>query len=113
MQDQPHTESAQGMAGGHEAHEQQLAAALRDLLQQVDVADYRDGQGRAVHDSPAFQKAQALVDRFGVTHQRLCETLDTCDLSGDLGDAARQLAPLPTAEPGATPPEYDTWHTGP
>ena len=118
MENQPHTQGSGGkgsgrMAGGHEAHEQQLAAALRDLIRQADLSDYRDSQGRAMRDSSAFQKAQALVDRFGVTHEQLCQTLEGCDLSGDLGEAARQLSAVQTADPSSTPPEYDTWHTGP
>src|SRR5687767_6917322 len=39
----------------HQGHEQQLAAALRDLIRQVDLADYKDGQGRAARDSAAFR----------------------------------------------------------
>ncbi|CAN7623107.1 hypothetical protein LJR225_004770 [Phenylobacterium sp. LjRoot225] len=111
-QQQPTQESG-GMAGGHAAHEQQLAAALRDLIDQADLGDYRDGQGGAMRDSPAFQKAQALVDRFGVTHEQLCLTLAECELSGDLDAAARRLSESRTAQPGDTPPEYQTWHTGP
>ena len=111
METQPNTPSAGG--SDHQAHEQQLAAALRDLLKQVDVADYRDRQGRTMRESPAFQKAQALVEHFGLTHQQLCATLDECDLSGDLTDAARKLRDLRTAKPTDVPPEYNTWHTGP
>jgi hypothetical protein len=112
--EQPLQAQGSGAAvGGHEAHEQKLAAALRDLIRQVDLADYRDRQGGAMRDSPAFEKAKALVDEFGVTHEQLCLTLEDCEQSGDLGEAARRLARSQTADPGDIPPEYNTWHTGP
>lgn len=97
----------------HQLHEQQLAAALRDLLQQIDIADYRDRQGRPARQSPAYRAAQALVERFGLTHDQLVATLNQADLSGDLTDAARRLRELRTASPNDVPPEYNTWHTGP
>lgn len=79
--------------GGHEALEQKLVAALRDLVREVELADYRDAGGRALRDSRAFQKAKALADGR---------------------EGARQLSEEePTAEPDWTPPEYSTWHTGP
>lgn len=102
----------QTATGDHQAHEQQLAAALRELLQQIDVADYRDSQGRALHDRSAFRQAQEIVDRFGLTHEQLCRTLDDCEAT-DPAEAAHRLVALRTASPADTPPEYDTWHTGP
>jgi hypothetical protein len=96
----------------HRAHEQQLAAALRDLIRQVDMSDYRDRNGRPIRDSEAFREAQLLVDSFGVTHEQLCLTLDDCDLFGDLSDAARNLIEMGKADPSSTPAEYRTWTKG-
>jgi hypothetical protein len=87
MQTEPNPAAA--MDRDHLIHEQQLAAVLRELLQQIDIGDYRDPQGRAACESPAYRDAEALVERFGLTHEQL------------------------TANPNDTPPEYDTWHTGP
>jgi len=109
-QQNPQTE---GKGTDHAAHEQRLAAALRDLVRQVDIGDYRDSKGHALQNNLAFLKAQALVDAFGVTHEQLCQTLDDCDLSGDLADAARRIFALRQASPEDTPPEYRTWRTGP
>lgn len=111
MQTEPNTSAAGGR--DHLAHEQQLAAALRELLQQIDFADYRDRQGRPARESPAYRAAQALVEHFGLTHEQLVATLGEADLSGDLTDAARRLHELRTASPRDVPPEYNTWHTGP
>jgi hypothetical protein len=116
-QSNPTTGSAPGgeaAAGGdHQAHEQRLAAALRDLVHQVDIGDYRDSLGHDLHNNIAFLKAQAVVDEFCISHEQLCRTLDDCDLSGDLADAARRIFALRQAKPGDTPPEYRTWQTGP
>jgi hypothetical protein len=67
----------------HQQHEQRLAAALRDLVHQVDISDYRDSKGHPARNNLAFLKAQAVVDEFGLTHEQLCATLDDCgeDLS--------------------------------
>jgi hypothetical protein len=110
MDPQPHT-----LTGGadHRDHEQQLAAALRDLIRQVDMSDYRDRDGRPVRGSQAFRQAQFLVDSFGLTHEQLCNTLDDCNLFGDLTDAARNLIEMGKADPSSTPSEYRTWTTGP
>lgn len=100
----------------HQAHEQRLAAALRDLLQQGDVGDYRDHHGHPAANNVAFLKAQALVDEFGLTHEEICRTLDGCDPEGDLEAAAVKLFAqrgTGVAKPTDMPPEYDTWHTGP
>lgn len=104
---EPRTE-ASPLATDHEAHEQQLAAALRDLVQQVDISDYRDSKGHPLHNNIAFLKAQAVVDEFGLTHEQLCATLDDCDLSGDLAAAARKIFELRQAKATDTPPEYRT-----
>ena len=97
----------------HQRHEQQLAAALKDLLRQADIGHYRDRQGQELADSPAFQKAQVLVEQFGITHELLCRSLDECAAEGDLGAAARRILEERLARPTDTPPEYDTWHSGP
>ena len=54
-----------------------------------------------------------MVDEFGISHAQLCKTLDDCDLSGDLADAARKIFALRQAKASDTPPEYRTWQTGP
>jgi hypothetical protein len=97
----------------HIAHEQRLAAALRDLVRQVDIGEYRDRLGHDLSNNVAFLKAQAIVDEFGLTHEQLCSTLDDCDLQGDLADAARKIFELRRAKPSDKPPEYRTWTTGP
>src|SRR4051794_9141204 len=79
-----------GGSTDHQAHEQQLAAALRELLQEVDIGDYRDRQGQALGDTGAFRRARALVDELQIAHE------------------ARS-----PASPSDTPPDYNTWHTGP
>jgi hypothetical protein len=38
----------------HQAHEQRLAAALRDLVQQVDIGEYRDRLGHDLRNNLAF-----------------------------------------------------------
>lgn len=73
----------------HEMHEQKLAAALRDLVQQIDINDYRDSKGHVARNNLAFLKAQAIADDFGLTHERLCATLDDC--GEDLEEAARRI----------------------
>ena len=112
MQDEGGSRDPAG-AAGHEAHEQQLAAALRDLLHEADVGAYRDSRGQPLSENRAFQRAQAVVEAFGLTHETLCRTLDECAVGTDLVAAARRLAAERQARPGDTPPEYDTWHTGP
>jgi hypothetical protein len=75
----------------HEGHEQRLAAALRELIAQADIGEYRDAEGHLLTHNTAFLKAQAVVEEFGLTHEQLCESLDDCDPTGDLTDAARRL----------------------
>jgi hypothetical protein len=99
----------------HQQHEQRLAAALRDLVHQIDISDYRDSKGHPARNNLAFLKAQAVVDEFGLTHEQLCATLDDC--GEDLALAASRILALRSqggpATPGATPVEYETWRTGP
>jgi hypothetical protein len=97
----------------HLAHEQRLAAALRDLVRQIDLGDYRDSLDHKLRNNFAYLQAQVVVDRFGLTHEVLCETLEDCDLSGDLADAAERLFKAREAKPTDTPPEYQTWISGP
>ena len=52
-----------------------LATALADLVRQVDLAEYRDGMGHDMKQNLAYQKAQAMVERYGLTHDRLCWAL--------------------------------------
>ena len=52
-----------------------LATALADLVKQVDLADYRDSLGHPMTNNLAYQKAQAMVERYGLTHDRLCWAL--------------------------------------
>ena len=84
----------------HEQHEQRLAAALRDLVHQIDINDYRDGRGHVARNNLAFLKAQAVVDEFGLTHAKLCSTLDDC--GEDLEEAARRILALRRDDPGAS-----------
>jgi hypothetical protein len=83
---------ASQMAGGHQAHEQQLAAALRDLIRMIDRSDYRDSQGLAMRDSSTFRGARTLVDQFDVTHQQPGVTRQALEDSSS---------------------EESIWHTGP
>lgn len=69
--------------------ERRVAASLAALIQQIDINDYRDGRGHDLKMNIAFQKAQALVDEFGFTHQDICTALDTC--GDDMAVAAGQL----------------------
>lgn len=103
----------QSPASDHPAHEQRLAAALRDLVRQIEIGDYRDSLDHKLRNNFAYLQAQAVVDRFGLTHEVLCETLEDCDLAGDLADAAHVLFQSREARPDDVPPEYDTWTTGP
>lgn len=84
----------------HALHEQTLAAARHELAQQIDINDYRDSHGHPARHNLAFLKAQAVVDKFGLTHEQLCKTLDDCE--DNLGEAAsrswrfrRMLAAVP------------------
>jgi hypothetical protein len=97
----------------HQAHKQRLAAALRDLVHQLDIGEYRDARGHDLKNNLAFLKAQAIVDEFGVSHETLCRTLDDCDVGGDLLDAARRIFEVRRAKPGGTPAEHRVWQTGP
>jgi len=113
METQPQSQRPQRAGADHHGHEQQLAAALRDLIREVDMSDYRDRDGHPIRGSEAYLKAEALLASYGLTHEQLCLTLDDCDLFGDLSDAARDLIRMGKADAASTPPEYDTWHTGP
>ena len=70
--------------------QQALEAALANLVHQADVGDYRDAKGHDLHNNLAFLQAQALVDRYGLTHEKICWALDECD--GDPLRAAEKLA---------------------
>jgi len=72
------------------AHER-LAAALCDLVRQADIADYRDSLGHPAPGNLAYAKAQDVVDTFGLSHARLCATLDHFDWQGDMTEAAKSL----------------------
>lgn len=100
-------------ASRHLPHEQRLAAALRDLVRQIKIGEYRDSLDHKLHNNFAYLQAQAVVDHFGLTHEVLCETLEDCDLAGDLADAAHRLFQAREAKPDDMPPEYRTWTTGP
>jgi hypothetical protein len=105
--------ASEASASNHLIHEQKLAAALRDLIRQIDLGDYRDSLDHKLRNNLAYLQAQAVVDRFGLTHELLCETLEDCDLSGDMLDAAQRLFEAREAKPSDTPPEYQTWTSGP
>src|ERR1700751_2017843 len=111
MENQPAGPASQ--TSPHLAHEQRLAAALRDLVKQIDLGDYRDSLDHNLHRNVAYLQAQAVVDQFDVTHEVLCQTLEDCDLSGDLAEAANRLFKSREAKPEDTPVEYQTWISGP
>lgn len=73
----------------HQLNEQRLAAALREIVQQIDINDYRDSRGHVARNNLAFLKAQAVVDEFGLTHEQLCATLEEC--GEDPEDAASRI----------------------
>lgn len=85
----------------HALHEQTLAAALRELVQQIDINDYRDSHGHPARHNLAFLKAQAVVDKFGLTHEQLCKTLDDCE--DNLGEAASRILALQEDAGGRSP----------
>ena len=60
----------------HQEHEQKLAAALRHLVQQIDINDYKDSLGHPAKNNLAFVRAQAIADEFCITHQDLCAAMD-------------------------------------
>ncbi|WP_374468389.1 hypothetical protein [Phenylobacterium sp.] len=91
--------------------ERRLAAALADLVRQIDVDDYRDGLGHPLRNNLAFLRAQAICDDYGVGHDDIRRALGACE--GDMARAARDLAACGPAQPGEAPPEYRTWTTGP
>ncbi|MFL5294967.1 MAG: hypothetical protein ACJ798_01165 [Phenylobacterium sp.] len=102
----------------HQTHEQKLAAALRELTDAGDFDDYRDALGHELTHNMAFLRAQAIVEQFDTTHERLCRTLADCD--NDVDEAARRLfaehlaaAHPQTAKPSDKPVDYQTWRTGP
>jgi hypothetical protein len=57
-----------------------LETALANLVHQVDLGDYRDKLGHGLQNNLAFIQAQALVDRYGLTHEKLCWAMDECGL---------------------------------
>ena len=60
----------------HQDHEARLAKALKDLVHQLDISDYRDSKGHPARNNLAFLHAQAIADEFCVTHQDICAALD-------------------------------------
>jgi len=88
-----------------------LADALADLVQQIDINDYRDGLGHPLHNNQAYLRAQAIADDYGLDHEGIRDALAACD--GDLARAARDLTARRRARPSDAPPEYRTWTTGP
>lgn len=72
--------------------ERQLAEALAALVQQIDLADYRDAVGHPLSANLAYIHAQSIVDGYGVSHADICRALDRW--SDDLGSAARSLRNL-------------------
>lgn len=89
----------------HQLNEQRLAAALREIVQQIDINDYRDSHGHVARNNLAFLKAQAVADEFGLTHAKLCATLDDC--GEDLEEAASRilrLRPEAAGMSGESPP---------
>jgi DNA-binding GntR family transcriptional regulator len=100
-------------ATDHAAHERRLAEALRDLVRQIDLADYRDSLGHPAKSNLAVIKAQALCDEFCVSHEDICAALDRRD-GDDLAAAARWLqGRAQQASPPDQPPEYQVWRSGP
>jgi hypothetical protein len=67
-----------------------LETALANLVHQVDIGVYRDAKGHDLHNNLAFLQAQELVDRYGLTHEKICWALDACE--GDPRRAAQTLA---------------------
>jgi hypothetical protein len=59
----------------HREHEQKLAAALRNLVEQIDINDYRDSMGHDAKKNRAFRQAQAIVEEFCLTHEDLCAAM--------------------------------------
>ena len=102
-----------GGTDDHQAHEQRLAAALRDLLREADLGAYRDSGGQPLSSNRAFQRAQAVVEEFGLTHEQVCGALSECGSDEALAAAARKLVESRQASPDDVPIEYQTWHTGP
>ncbi len=70
--------------------ESELAEALAVLVQQIDISDYRDSHGHPAKNNMAFVHAQQLVDRYGCTHEQICQALE--HYGNDMAGAARQLA---------------------
>ncbi|HEY8614986.1 hypothetical protein [Phenylobacterium sp.] len=77
------------MTAPHRTSEDRLAAALADLVHQIELSDYRDEHGHALRMNVAYREAQRLVEEFGVSHERLCEALDTC--GGDVAALVRHV----------------------
>jgi hypothetical protein len=73
-----------------QTNESELAEALAALVQQIDISDYRDKRGNAASNNVAFIHAQQLVDRYGCTHDQICDALER--YGDDMAGAARQLA---------------------
>ena len=73
-----------------QAHQDtRLAEALAALVRQIETGDGRDPQGRELKAEAAFQRARALAEAP----------------AAEDADAK--------ASPQSTPPEYQTWRTGP
>jgi hypothetical protein len=64
-----------------------FAQALTDLVRLIERGGYRAADGAPLADSPAFQTVRAKL--------------------------AESDAPNAEADPADSPPEYDTWRTGP
>lgn len=102
----------------HQEHERRLAAALRELVHQIDINDYRDSKGHTAKTNLAFIKAQAVSDEFCVSHDDICQALDKCD-GDDLSEAMRWLSARSRGAAGALaekqPPsgQYQPWTAGP
>ena len=73
-----------------DTRQSELETALANLVNQVDIADYRDSKGHGLKNNLSFIQAQALVDAYGLTHERICWALEAC--GGDAKAAARKLA---------------------
>lgn len=52
-----------------------LAAALADLVHQINISDFRDGKGHDARQNIAFARAKALAEEFGFTAELLREAM--------------------------------------
>lgn len=96
-----------------QGHEQKLASALGVLVEQVDIGEYRDRQGRDLKSSTAFLHAQAITDEFGVSHEDICKVLDSC--GADYAQGANELRKVASANAasGILPEEPGSWVANP